>query len=191
MDPKAVQRATGEALSRIYSLELTGILPIGNNFGFLGQFAVPDHGNRLFRVGLIYTPKKAESNGNSATTNGQTNSGTTTVTTQTMQVSVEGLVLSSTREKLDGANVEVQVFPDGTLNDQTCSGNAAWTPVKTDITEKGLFLVDGSVASARSVCVQVTVKNGEHSKSEGYTIPVPAPENGVSRIELPRVIQMD
>jgi hypothetical protein len=72
-DGRAFRRitATDREFNRFLTLELTGIAPLGESFGFLGQFAAPTEGKRMFRVGLIYTVSKGKAEGGGGGQGGQ------------------------------------------------------------------------------------------------------------------------
>ncbi|SFQ79929.1 hypothetical protein [Hymenobacter arizonensis] len=67
---KDYERVTGFTNKNLFSLELTGVLPIGRNTGLLAQMAVADQGPTVWRVGLLIVTGSGTGTGNQPGANG-------------------------------------------------------------------------------------------------------------------------
>lgn len=169
VDGDAFRRTTGSSESKIHSLELTGVLPLGNDFGLLGQLTAIDGARSLWRVGVVYVP--AAESGNSIQGSQTVTPVTQPAKTGTPAVRVIGRVVDSSGSPVpDDVAVWIHAWVGAVIVGDKCTSENE-PLAATARTKNGAYSQDltfpGSVPV--NVCVEVSVGSGDVRQTDVKT----------------------
>ncbi|MHC2991230.1 hypothetical protein OB13_06390 [Pontibacter sp. HJ8] len=134
------ERVAGTANDNIFSLELTGIFPLSPSVGFLGQWAIPNTGNSLWRIGLIFIAGPSANENKPVTAIPDADDSDAEDANSLPSVTIKGRIINaSDSSAIDSLNINAVAYTEG-VNNGNCAGNKVNGADSSDTTDdKGEF----------------------------------------------------
>lgn len=168
----AFERVTGRRENRLYSVELTGVMPIGNNMGLLAQLGAPDEGKTLFRVGVIYVASPANGDDDDEDDDDKKRPGT-----ETHGATIQGTVKGANDAALAGRTVEAALYSGSTPQGDRCTdGTLVVEQIDAEgpTDAEGNFLMEVEALAPDANCIVFKITEGGQTRQVAQALTVPA-----------------